>query len=229
MCYTKIKSFFHKIGLFVKESYEIILGVGTFITSIATIYLMCIQNNIQSEANRMHAVENAPHFSIQYEMLDRDSDKLYDTKIINIFNVGNRLSQPANFKIHVYYEVEKIDSIGQKRVFIPINGFYHAQFRTQALDGELLQGYLPNNWLHFFELDREMMFASKGRLFYKITPMDLIQIDYVDIYGNEKTAYYQDEYLISEQVYNDILKTAIDVSYDVEKITKDDIILILEK
>ena len=69
MCYTKIKSFFHKIGLFVKESYEIILGVGTFITSIATIYLMCIQNNIQSEANRMHAVENAPHFSIQYEIL----------------------------------------------------------------------------------------------------------------------------------------------------------------
>lgn len=226
---TKIKSCFHKLGVFIKESYQIILGIGTLITSIATIYLMCIQNNIQSEANRMQIIENSPLFSIEYELLDMNADSIYDTEIIEISNIKNHLSQPATIDIKVFYKVEKIDSIERKNVILPIDAFYWVQYPTTSLDGKLLTGYLIDNWNCYVDLKRTAMLKSGGRLYYDITKYDLIKIDYVDIYNNEKTAYFQDKHPISERFYNDFINNAIDTLYDVEKISMDDIILILEK
>ncbi len=226
MCNTKIKSCFHKLGVFIKESYQIILGIGTLITSIATIYLMCIQNNIQSEANKMHIIENSPLFSVEYELLDMNKDSMYDTRIIEIYNIKSHLSQPASIDIKVFYKVEKMDSIERKNIIIPINAFYWAQYPTTSLEGKLLTGYLIDNWSSYVDLKRAVMLESRGRTFYDITKYDLIKIDYVDIYNNEKTAYFQDEHPIPEQFYNDFINNAIEVFYDVEKITIEDIVSI---
>ena len=73
------------------------------------------------------------------------------------------------------------------------------------------------------------MLESKERTFYDITKCNLIKIDYVDIYNNEKTIYFQDKNPISEQFYNEFIHNAINTYYDVEKISMDDVILILEK
>lgn len=229
MCYKKIKSFFLVKRKFVKGLYEVILGCTTLITSIATIYLMCIQNDIQSEANRMHIIENSPLFSVEYELLDMNKDSIYDTRIIEIYNLKNYLSQPATIDIKVFYKVEKIDSIERKNVILPIDAFYWRQYPTTSLDGKLLTGYLIDNWNCYVDLKRTAMLKSGGRLYYDITKYDLIKIDYVDIYNNEKTAYFQDKHPISERFYNDFINNAIDTLYDVEKISMDDIILILEK
>lgn len=229
MCNTKIKSCFHKLGVFIKESYQIILGIGTLITSIATIYLMYIQNDIQSEANRMHIIENLPLFSVEYELLDMNKDSIYDTRVIEIYNLKNYLSQPASIDINVFYKVEKIDSVERKNVILPIDAFYWVQYPTTSLEGKLLTGYLIDNWNCYVDLKRAAMLKSGGRIYYDITKYDLIKIDYVDIYNNENTAYFQDKHPISERFYNDFINNAIDTLYDVEKISMDDIILILEK
>ena len=229
MCNTKIKSCFHKLGVFIKESYQIILGIGTLITSIATIYLMCIQNDIQSEANRMHIIENLPLFSVEYELLDMNEDSIYDTRVIEIYNLKNYLSQPASIDINVFYKVEKIDSVERKNVILPINAFYWVQYPTTSLEGKLLTGYLIDNWNCYVDLKRAAMLKSGGKIYYDITKYDLIKIDYVDIYNNEKTAYFQDKNPISEQFYNEFIHNAINTYYDVEKISMDDVILILEK
>lgn len=229
MCNTIIKSCFHKLGVFIKESYQIILGIGTLITSIATIYLMCIQNNIQSEANRMQIIENSPLFSIEYELLDMNVDSIYDTEIIEISNIKNHLSQSASIDIKVFYKVEKINSTERRNIIIPINAFYWVQYHTTSLNGKLLTGYLIGNWEYYVDLRRAAMLESKERTFYDITKCNLIKIDYVDIYNNEKTIYFQDKNPISEQFYNEFIHNAINTYYDVEKISMDDVILILEK
>lgn len=229
MCYTKIKLLFLTIGKFVKESYQGILGCATLITSIATIYLMCIQNNIQSEANKMHIIENSPLFSIEYELLDMNVDSIYDTEIIEISNIKNHLSQSASIDIKVFYKVEKINSTERRNIIIPINAFYWVQYHTTSLNGKLLTGYLIGNWEYYAELRRAAMLESKERTFYDITKCNLIKIDYVDIYNNEKTIYFQDKNPISEQFYNEFIHNAINTYYDVEKISMDDVILILEK
>lgn len=229
MCYKKIKSFFLVKRKFVKVLYEVILSCTTLITSIATIYLMCIQNDIQSEANRMHIIENSPLFSVEYELLDMNKDSIYDTRVIEIYNLKNYLSQPASIDINVFYKVEKIDSVERKNVILPINAFYWVQYPTTSLEGKLLTGYLIDNWNCYVDLKRAAMLKSSGRIYYDITKYDLIKIDYVDIYNNENTAYFQDKHPISERFYNDFINNAIDTLYDVEKISMDDIILILEK
>ena len=176
MCNTKIKSCFHKLGVFIKESYQIILGIGTLITSIATIYLMYIQNDIQSEANRMHIIENLPLFSVEYELLDMNKDSIYDTRVIEIYNLKNYLSQPASIDINVFYKVEKIDSVERKNVILPIDAFYWVQYPTTSLEGKLLTGYLIDNWNCYVDLKRAAMLKSGGRIYYDITKYDLFII-----------------------------------------------------
>lgn len=48
---SKVRKVFNTIGSFFQKSYSVIIGIGTLITSIATIYLMSIQNNLQLKSN----------------------------------------------------------------------------------------------------------------------------------------------------------------------------------
>ena len=207
-----IGKFFNTIGIFFKNSYSVIIGIGTLITSIATIYLMSIQNDLQSKSNEIQKIANMPHFSIDYETIDLDSNEIYDTQYIEISNIGKPTYGPVSVDLRVFYEVANSNSV--KKV-IPITGFYNLRFTTDALEGKLFRASYPYNLPYFVDLYR-----LNG---YQVQKLDLLRIDYMDIYATKHSVFYKDQRIISEQEYNDIIHSAIDKCYKYDEITEEDI------
>ena len=58
--------------------------------------------------------------------------------------------------------------------------------------------------------------------------VDVIKIEYIDTLGISHKSYYQNNSLITEEVYYKIKKDATDTSYDVAKIDADEIIKLLD-
>ena len=92
----KIKTFIKEVGCYTKQFYEIIIGIATLITSIATILLMVNQNKLQEEANIINAATLSPCFHISQARIDYDGNGIKDTEILTVNNIG------ANLKILLF-------------------------------------------------------------------------------------------------------------------------------
>ena len=224
----KIKTFIKEVGCYTKQFYEIIIGIATLITSIATILLMVNQNKLQEEANIINAATLSPCFHISQARIDYDGNGIKDTEILTVNNIGANLKAPTNIEISVYYKVKKYTPKTDITLTIPIDGYYWAQFPTEQLYGELTSAYLLNNWSKYIDFEQAIHSYSKGGIFYFVSKVDVIKIEYIDTLGISHKSYYQNNSLITEEVYYRIKKDATDTSYDVAKIDADEIIKLLD-
>lgn len=224
----KIKTFIKVVGCYTKQFYEVIIGIATLITSIATICLMVNQNKLQEEANKINTAAISPCFHISQVRIDHDGNSVKDTEVLTISNIGANLKAPTNIEIRVYYEIKKYTPKTDITLTIPIDGYYWAQFPTEQLCGELTSAYLLNNWSKYIDFEQAIHSYSKGTIFYFVSKVDLIKIEYIDILGKYHNSYYQNNSLITEEVYYKIKKDATDTSYDVAKIDADEIIKLLD-
>ncbi len=213
---------------YAKQYYEIIIGTATLITSIATILLMVNQNQLQEEANKINAATLSPCFHISQVRIDYDGDSIKDTEVLTVNNIGANLKAPTNIEIRVYYIIKKYAPKTNATLTVPINGYYWGQFPTEQLYGELTSAFLLNNWSNYIDFEQAIHSYSKGNIFYFASKIDLIKIEYIDILGKYHNSYYQNNSLITEEVYYQIKQDALDSSYDVAKIDADEIIKLLD-
>ena len=220
----KIKTFIKEVGCYTKQIYEVIIGIATLITSIATICLMVNQNELQNEANKINAAALSPCFYISYARIDSDSNNINDTEILTIDNIGANVKTPTNIKIRVYYNIKKHAPNVNASILVPINMYYGIQFPTNKLSGELTRVYFLNNWSQYIAFEQAIHSYSKGNIFYFASKIDLIKIEYIDTLGKFHKTYYQNNSLISEEAYNKITQDALDIPYDFTKIDANEII-----
>lgn len=210
---SKVRKVFNTIGSFFQKSYSVIIGIGTLITSIATIYLMSIQNNLQLKSNEIQRVANLPHFSVKYYTSDLNSDEIPETEYIEISNIGKPTYSPTSVTLNFFYDVRNKN--GETRR-IPITGYYNLRFVTDALEGRIFKASNPYNFQDYISTERTSNFY--------VQKMTLVRIDYTDIYVTRHSLFYKENRVISEQEYNDIINSAIEQSYKHDEITEQDLI-----
>lgn len=220
----KIKTFIKVVGCYTKQFYEVIIGIATLITSIATICLMVNQNKLQEEANKINTAAISPCFHISQDRIDHDGNSVKDTEVLTISNIGANLKTPADIEIRAYYNIKKYAPNANASILVPIDMYYGAQFPTYNLSGELTSAFLFNNLSYCIDFEAAIHSYSKGNIFYFVSKIDLIKIEYIDTLGEFHKSYYQNNILITEEAYDKIRQEALDVPYNVTKIDANEII-----
>lgn len=220
----KIKTFIKEVGCYTKQFYEVIIGIATLITSIATICLMVNQNKLQEEANKINTAAISPCFHISQVRIDHDGNSVKDTEVLTISNIGANLKTPTDIDIRVYYNIKKHAPNANASILVPIDMYYGVQFPTYNLSGELTSAYFLNNWSQYIAFEQAIHSYSKGNIFYFVSKIDLIKIEYIDTLGKFHKTYYQNNILITEEAYDKIRQDALDIPYDFTKIDANEII-----
>ena len=189
---------------------------------------MVNQNKLQEEANKINTAAISPCFHISQVRIDHDGNSVKDTEVLTISNIGANLKTPTDIEIRVYYNIKKYAPNANASILVPIDMYYGAQFPTYNLSGELTSAFLFNNLSYCIDFEAAIHSYSKGNIFYFVSKIDLIKIEYIDTLGKFHKSYYQNNSLITEEVYYKIKKDATDTSYDVAKIDADEIIKLLD-
>jgi hypothetical protein len=196
------------------------------VIGIAGVYFSYSQWDTNRKQVAMQKSEMQPVFRITFTLYKDSLSGVYNTEMFEIYNDGKPIKS-FNYKIDTYYEIEHISQEKniKRTCFIPILGFYWAQFPTDNFMGKLSSGFLTNNNLECDRVYQECMQQSKGTEFYFINKFSLIKIDYKDLNDALHSVYFKDRMSISLDVYNELfikpkeLKT--DIPIDVDKVTLD--------
>ncbi len=178
-----------------------------------TVLLTCVSINLtqqQTEIQKQQAIliknERQPIFMVTFPLQKLSNTEKFDTETIEIYNNGN-IFKRLDFDIQMFYNLEyKIPKQNiNESYYIPIRGYYFAQFRFQSFTGKLVEGFLKNNHLNFIRIYNETIEKSKDETYYFIKKITLTKLYYQDIDNDYDTIYFNNGSEINKSEYDDIV------------------------
>jgi len=198
------------------------------VIGLAGIYFSISQLKVNQRQIEIQKSEMQPVFRITFTLYQDSLSNVYNTEVFGIYNDGKPLKS-FKYDVKTYY---KIDYISQKEdvnksFFIPISGFYWAQFPLDNSTGLLVNGFLKNNNSEFKRIYDECLHQSTNNEFYFVSKFSLFKIDYTDLSNTNYTLYFKGRESISYENYNELINKSKELKdnfpIDVAKVTLDSI------
>ena len=215
----------------------VLVGIATLIVSGISIHVMLSQEETQGLLVELQKREHQPIFSINYTLSKSPASEVYDVEDYVVENIGEQMLSPANISCKSFIKVDysDVDAGVQKSVYYPLTYYYNATLSSGDQTGELIRTigneYLQNN-LKLYQLHQaaQAYTAEHDKEYVFIKKIDLFTITYTDLYAEERTVYYRDGHLVTEEAYNAIFQNASDTYQDpvftksISEVTLDDLI-----
>ncbi len=184
-----IKEWLEKNKIFFEIISSILFGMAALAISISS----CNISNLQLDTS-LAAI--TPHFYIQNVLFMNPETGYYDEEEMYIYNAGNPV---YNIDIREYTFIG-VHFFGkhEKEGYIPIYGYYSAQFNEHQPTGKLstFKGFKNNQ--HYGNLYKELLNMPKQEVYFEIGIIHLVLITYVDKFGNTGKKYFLDKESIQE-------------------------------
>jgi len=222
--FTKIKTIIIKLRSWLERNKIFFEVFSYLVIGLAGIYFSISQLKVNQRQIEIQRSEIQPIFKISFTLHEDTLSNVYNTEVFEIYNEGKPLKS-FNYNIQTFY---KIDYISQKKginksFFIPISGFYWAQFPSHNSTGLLTSGFLKNNNSELKRIYDECLNQSKDNEFYNVSKFSLITIDYKDLNDTDHRLYFKNREPISYETYNELInkpkELKDDFPIDVEKVT----------
>lgn len=217
---------------------NIILGISSFLTAIATAIVLFKQHKLQI---KQHLLEKDKLNAQQMEHQPLFQFKKTD-EMLTITNAGSELSAPVNVKLHsmIVINSEKfLDDDFQKCVCCcPVLYYDRMMSSTGQLKGDVAVAKFKSE--DYTILINKVSDLEKYLCDFRNTPdnapminvyyidiVDVIQIDYVDMYQISRTAYFWNSQPISKTRFDQLVELSTHVPnglYSAKDININDII-----
>lgn len=213
----------------------IFAGISSLIVGIVSISIMYSQSDMQKKLIMFQQMEHQPNFEVITTVNNHSyNGNTFSTEYFSIMNIGEKFKRIAVedksfFKIDYtlnYYgngEEERIIS------YMPVRYFEHIKY-TGHLNGEVARSfqYISNNSEQYYRLLQSVSEYNHTNQTNRINieRVDFFIIQYEDIYGEERTVYLQNNLLVNESYYYEIVNQSQNdyclSAYDITGITIDD-------
>ena len=175
---------------------------------------------------------------MQVEMQNKESQPIFkvdfstnydtNTDFIEISNVG-KLFKSYLFEVNAYIEVRyrSYDKGINSIYYVPISDYYLKEEQTGNFSGKLLKRELKGNYTKYVKLYEDAMAKSSTNNIIFISVIALIKIEYIDIYDNCQTVYFNTKLQIDSRSYNEIIeesKKVFTIPFSIETVEFEDII-----
>ena len=195
---------------------NIVIAVASVATAIVTAIVLCKQYRLQRKQNEDNRLEHQPIFKFDYNHKD----------FVSICNEGYSLSAPAKITVNSLIIIHAAEYTETKE-WLPmyLTCFYFEQYRdiylTNNYTGEIgrcnkvfstIQKFITLKIVNLRNALQQWQEAKKliipGDVNKAVAKVDLIKIEYRDMYKINRTSYFWDDTEISQDWYNTLLTIA---------------------
>lgn len=208
---------------------NLISATGTVTVGIATIFVMFQENSIQNRLAKMEEAEHQPVFVIREKINENiEGNDSFLSQEFYLYNQGAIVKSIKDFTFDVFYVIE----YKNKTYYAPILDFYGLHTLPRALQGEISHSYNSGHNLSRFP-QSYLRGGLKDGSDIKARLLTTYKVEYVDLFGEKKAAYFKGESEISDYEYKAIAQKAGKDFHGrfflVERDTVDDIVNSLEQ
>lgn len=206
----------------------VLVGIFSVFVSLVSIHVMRQQEKTQDMLVKMQQMEHQPTFDIEISAyaLEENGPNAYEE--FSITNVGRQMSSPAMVSVQSFIQVSYTDKDLDYLGYYPLGYYFNSTVSSKALTGQLVHSwgsFYSMNLTRFNDL-RYATLPSGCNGYVSLKLVHRFAITYTDLYGDERTVYYENEVLSSEEAQSDIAKRAeffINKKKSIADVTIDDL------
>lgn len=206
----------------------VLVGIFSVFVSLVSIHVMRQQEKTQDMLVKMQQMEHQPTFGIEISAYAFEENGPNAYEEFSITNVGKQMSSPAIVSVQSFIQVSYTDKDLDYLGYYPLGYYFNSTVSSKALTGQLVHSwgsFYSMNLTRFNDL-RYATLPSGCNGYVSLKLVHRFAITYTDLYGDERTVYYENEVLSSEEAQSDIAKRAeffINKKKSIADVTIDDL------
>lgn len=186
---------------------EVLIAFASLVVAIATWHVAKTQELIVQSQLEIQMKENQPAFFVEKYTAHHDSTECFRIKITK--NIAKSIQGVHS---ETYYKIDEVISNFSKyeilkTYYLPVLGYYVSHDKIMGLTDVIVCDTTPGNLRSYLDFKNECRLRNavdKSRS-YSCDKIDFIVVDYIDIYDNPHTVYFEGKSATTKDRYEEVV------------------------